>query len=207
MGGINKFLKQIGDTPANAKPSAEILKNEYIRIRDKLGKVPTLEEIKKNTILRSAYPFHEYPLTKLQKECGNIPNCDRSYTKEDLINAYINLSKDIGHSANSTEIRKFLGEKYNLRIRHTWGSYKIFIKEIKDKYNIPYRIDKIEKENYIKILKLIKNLLEISGIKNELSYQDIRKLKYDNMPIINADYVSNYFSGWKNVKKLLNENN
>ena len=46
MGGINKFLKQIGDTPANARPTPETLKKEYFRIKEKLGKIPTLADIK-----------------------------------------------------------------------------------------------------------------------------------------------------------------
>ena len=35
IGGITKFLQQIGDKPANAKPTPEVLKKEYCRIKEK----------------------------------------------------------------------------------------------------------------------------------------------------------------------------
>lgn len=199
MGGIKKFLEQIGDSPKNSKPTNDILKFEYIRIRNKIGKVPTLKEIKEHTTLKSINAFHEYPLSKLQKECGDIPNCDRSYTKDDFIDYYFELSKKIGHPASPTDLEG----KQMARCRRLFGSFKIFCDKMNIKYVDSYKIKVINPNDYIKILKLINELLIITNITHEIQYNDLKKLKYDNKPIVNIDTISKKFKGWNNIKKIL----
>ncbi len=205
MGGINKFLKQIGDTPANTKPTPEILKNEYYRIKEKLGRVPTLEDIKKHTTLRSANPFHEYPLTKLQKECGDIPHCDRSYTKEDLVRQYVELSDKIGCPASYTDIKNCYGEKQYMRYKRLWGSFKNFLDDINVNYHEAYKKRQMNSNDYIEILRLINKLLITTGITKQVQYKDFEKLKFDNKPLISISVISKKFNGWTNVKKILEE--
>lgn len=206
FGGITKFLKAIGDTPEWQKPSSEILKKEYIRIKEKLGKIPTLEDIKKHTILKSANPFHEYPLTKLQKECGDVPNCDRSYTKEDLVRQYAELSDRLGCPASYTDIKNYYGAKQVARYTRVWGSFKKFLDDLHINYNEAYKIRQMNSDDYIEVLKLINTLLIKTGITKQAQYKDFEKLKYDDKPLISIGVISKKFNGWANVKKILEEN-
>lgn len=207
IGGINKFLRLIGDTPANARPTQDMLKKEYIRIKEKLGKVPTLQDIKKHTILKSVNSFHEYPLTKLQKECGDTPHCDRSYTKDDLIRQYQELSAKLGHYASYADIETNCGEKWCCRYSREWGSFKNFLDEMNINYHEVYKNKKIKinADDYVEILKLIGILLVKTGVTKEVEYTDFKKLKYDDKPLVNIKNISRKFNGWNNVKKLIQE--
>lgn len=60
------FLSSIGDRKFTSKHTDEELRDEYIRIRELINKVPTLADIKSHSIF-PLNQFHEYPLTKLQR--------------------------------------------------------------------------------------------------------------------------------------------
>ena len=160
-----------------------------------------MADIKKHAILRSANPFHEYPLTKLQKECGDTPNCDRSYTKDDLIKQYVELSNRLGCPASPTDIKNCYGEKQNLRYKRVWGSFKNFLDDININYHEAYKIRQMNSDGYIEILRLINKLLIKTGITKQVQYKDFEKLKYDDKPLISIGVISKKFNGWSNIKK------
>lgn len=114
-----KFLSSIGDAKSTGKHTNEELQKEYIRIRTLLNKVPTGVEIRKN----SSFPynqFQEYPLTRLQKECGDRPNIERRVSKEALKSAYFELEKRLGHSPAVKDIDLF-GMYKSSYYRRRWG--------------------------------------------------------------------------------------
>lgn len=102
-GNYGHFLAKIGDTKYSIKPSDEELKKEYLRVKSIINKIPTLADMKKHSSL-SVNSFHEYPFTKLQKECGDRPNIERGVTKEQLTDAYFVLQEIIGHPPTVKEI-------------------------------------------------------------------------------------------------------
>ena len=118
------FLRSIGDNKYRCKPSNEQLKSEYLRIRSLLGKTPSAKEIKYWALIPYK-SFHQYPLTQLQKECGDIPLCDRSVSKEELIQEYLELKKQLGHFPTVKEIDK-LGKHKSHQYRSKFGSLESF---------------------------------------------------------------------------------
>jgi len=73
-GSYLKFLSAIGEKPKRAKPTAEQLKNEYLRIRNLLGRVPKADDIKNNTEM-PYNSFQQYPLTKTSKGVRRYAVC------------------------------------------------------------------------------------------------------------------------------------
>lgn len=136
-GNYSKFLSAIGDKFKRSKPTSEQLKAEYLRIRELLGKVPTANEIKNHTDM-PYNSFQQYPLSKLQKECGDKPNVDRGITCEDLIKEYLDLEKRLGHKPNGVEINK-----YGL---HSIGTYYERFGSLEQFYRLP----QINADNLIK---------------------------------------------------------
>lgn len=123
-GNYSSFMELIGERIKRSAPTQNTIKEEYLRIRALLKRVPSANDIKANTSL-PYNQFHTYPLTKLQKECGDIPNCDRSVTKIDLINEYLELEKKLGYKPNGTDIDKHGTHGSSLYIRR-FGSLRKF---------------------------------------------------------------------------------
>lgn len=131
-GGYRAFINSIDEKLKRSAPTGEILKKEYIRIKTLLGKVPTANDIKANTHL-PYNQFQTYPLTKLQKECGDIPNCDRSVTNVDLIKEYLNLEKKLGHKPNKQDIDKYGKHGSHLYIRRFGSLRKLVYQQYQQK--------------------------------------------------------------------------
>lgn len=196
-GGYVTFLSAIGDKLKRVRPTSEQLKAEYMRIRELLGKVPTAREIKNHTDM-PYNSFHEYPLSKLQKECGDKPNVDRSLTCEDLIIEYLELEKRLGHKPNGAELDKY-GKHPSFTYIRRFGSLRAF-----------YKLPQINADNLIKnalpksdtfaIYTLLTTILEL---KNELlEYNSLCKVEYKDKILLSKYMVENRFGSYK---KLLDE--
>ena len=168
-----------------------------MRIRELLGKVPTAREIKNHTDM-PYNSFHEYPLSKLQKECGDKPNVDRSLTCEDLIIEYLELEKRLGHKPNGAELDKY-GKHPSFTYIRRFGSLRAF-----------YKLPQINADNLIKnalpksdtfaIYTLLTTILEL---KNELlEYNSLCKVEYKDKILLSKYMVENRFGSYK---KLLDE--
>lgn len=202
-GTYTNFLVSIGETTKRSRPTIwrEIVKKEYIRIRTLLAKTPTANEIRLHTNL-PYNQFHQYPLTKLQKECGDIPNCDRSFTKDDLIKGYLELEKHLGHKPNGVEIDKY--GKYGSHLyRRSFGSLKAFysLPEISAKKLLKVPLTKKEIIAFYLMLKIIFDRQQIP-----LTYGNIRKLscgEYKPFPISAIEYK---YKNFKEFCQLLEDN-
>ncbi|MBQ9092701.1 MAG: restriction endonuclease [Prevotella sp.] len=211
-GGYTIFINEIGERLKRSAPTREIIKEEYIRIRTLLRKVPTANDIKANTHL-PYNQFHTYPLTKLQKECGDIPNCDRSVTNVDLINEYLDLEKKLGHKPNGQDIDKYGKHGSHLYIRR-FGSLKKFysLPEISAKELLKEPLNKKEIVAFYLMLRFIFNRQQIP-----LTYGNIKKLscgEYKPFPISAIEYKYKNFGDFcmllennESVKELENNFN
>lgn len=211
-GGYCAFINSIDEKLKRSAPTREIIKEEYIRIRTLLRKVPTANDIKANT----HFPynqFHAYPLTKLQKECGDSPNCDRSVTNVDLINEYLDLEKKLGHKPNGLDIDKYGKHGSHLYIRR-FGSLKKFysLPEISAKELLKEPLNKKEIVAFYLMLKFIFNRQQIP-----LTYGNIKRLscgEYKPFPISAIEYKYKNFRDFcmllennESVKELENKFN
>lgn len=188
-GSYLKFLSAIGEKPKRAKPTAEQLKNEYLRIRNLLGRVPKADDIKNNTEM-PYNSFQQYPLTKLQKECGDTPYVDRSVTNEELISEYLDLEKRLGHKPNGSDLDKF-GKHSSILYINRFGSLANF-----------YRLPQINAENLIKTampksdaLIIFVLLSEIVSLKKEspIAYNILDKIIYKDKAILSRHIVESRF--------------
>lgn len=201
------FLASIGDNLFSNKPTEEELKSEYIRIRNMLGRVPTGEDIR----TRSKFPynsFHSYPLTKLQKECGDRPNIERGITKEELKHAYFALEMKLGHPPAIKEIDEF-GEYRSSYYARRWGNFDGFLSEIgrtRTEAGLP-RI--YSKEELVTIYSLIKILLSV--VKESDDYKvnqtTLERLVFKDNTLISPSTYSNNnkFGSWSSFLDYLDE--
>ena len=200
------FLSSIGDVKHTVKHTAEELQKEYIRIRSLLNKVPTGADIR----AYSAFPynqFHEYPLTKLQKECGDRPNIERGILKEELIRAYFELETSLGHPPAVKEIDlhgKYRSSYYVKR----WGSIDNFLSEIgrtRTSAGLPRRYSKDE---IITIYACIKMLFSVIYERDNYTVNQtvLEKLQFDGGVLISPTTFTNKFGSWKAFCESMEEN-
>lgn len=157
-GGLTKLIQSLSDVPYTKKPDNSSIVKEYKRIRKKIGRTPTLEDIVNHTEF-SRNCFASYPFTKLQRECGDRPHIERGIDKEKLIEAYKALQKELDHPPS----RKELDQKGKYRSSYytqQWGTWKAFTME----NDIPYfkgTPAQFTKEELVVMYLLVNKLLEI----------------------------------------------
>lgn len=199
------FLKSIGERSKNSKPTKIQIMSEYKRIRDLLGKTPTAQDIRNNTNM-PYNSFHTFPLTKLQKECGDIPNCDRSYTKEDLIEEYLALEKKLGHKPNGSEIDKYGNHNSHLYIR-AFGSLTEFYKD--PRINAEHLIKQsLKKHDIIILYTLLEELFNYINIDFPTSIRGLEQITYMGKPLLKAHQIEYVFKSINNfVLEINNDEN
>lgn len=193
------FLLSMGDSKHRSKPSNEQLKSEYLRIRNLLGKPPSAKEIKYWALI-PYNSFHQYPLTQLQKECGDIPLCDRSVSKEELIQEYLELKKQLGHFPTGKEIDK-LGKHKSHQYRRKFGSLEQFYKL--PQVNVPQKIALTSLE-----IEVMYTLLDLClELKHEnLSYQVLRELSQGRKKILTTNLIESRFGSFSTFTENLKSN-
>ena len=200
------FLSSIGDTKHTAKHTDEELQKEYIRIRMLLNKVPTGAEIREH----SSFPynqFREYPLTKLQKECGDRPNIERGVSKEELKNAYFELEKELGHPPAVKDIDLYGKYRSSYYVKR-WGSVDSFLSEIgrtRTAAGLPRRYSK---DDLVAIYFCIKMLLSlIYESDNYIVNQTvIERLRIDDKVLISPTTFTHKFATWREFREYVEEN-
>lgn len=199
------FLTAIGDRFLNSRPTDEQLKNEYKRIRSIVGKTLTGSDIKKH----SAFPFnsfHSYPLTKLQKECGDRPNIERGITKQNLISEYLAVAKKIGRNPNSVDLDNYGQYKYSYYVPHRWKSFSDFLKEA----NIPE--SEVTKRRYseeetVVMFCLIEMLIRIkeNNFQKGINSTILKKLKYNDKVLFSKSTITNKFNSIESFLRTLEQ--
>ena len=201
------FLSSIGDAKYTTKLSQEELRKEYIRIRNLLNRVPTGADIRAH----SSYPynqFHDYPLTKLQKECGDRPNIERGISKEQLKRAYFELETKLGHSPAVKEIDLYSEYRSSYYVRR-WGSIDNFLLEIgrtRTAAGLPRRYSNDEVIAIYSLIKLLLSLVKEND-NYEINQTVLEKLRFEEGTLISPTTFTNKFGSWKAFCSYLNENN
>lgn len=206
-GNYTNFTQQLNIPFSKAKPTKEQIKNEYLRIRNDLQKTPTGKEIKE----LSKYPcnsFNEYPLTKLQIECGDAPNLHKNVSKEKLKEEYLKVVKKLGHHPSKTELDQNGLYKYS-QYANKWGNLKNFLNYA----NIPLSETSVNRslsksEIYIlfalieEILKIKENLVEL-----DISTSNLKNLKYKDIPVLDSQVLYNISGSFESFIKSKKDNN
>ena len=157
-GGLTKLIQSLSDAPHTKRPGNANIADEYKRIRQLIGCVPTLEDIVNHTEL-SRNCFSSYPFTKLQRECGDRPHIERGIDKDKLREAYEVLQNELGHPPSSKELDQ-KGEYRSSYYTQRWGTWEAFTKE----KGIPYfkgTPPQFTKEEFVVMYLLVNKLLEI----------------------------------------------
>lgn len=200
------FLSSIGDTKHTSKHTDEELRKEYLRIRKLLNRVPTGADIR----AYSLFPynqFHEYPLTKLQKECGDRPNIERGVSKEELKHAYFELETKLGHPPAVKDI-DLHGEYRSSYYVRRWGSFDGFLSEIgrtRTTAGLPRRYTKDE---VIAIYSCIKVLLSLVNESDNFKINQtvLERLRFNDGTLISPTTFTNKFGSWKEFCAYVEEN-
>ena len=193
----SSFLSSIGERLKNSRPTEDQLKDEYLRIRKLLGRTPRATDIKNNSTI-PYNSFHQYPLTKLQKECGDTPLCDRSVTKEELIEEYLNLKQQLGHFPTGTEIDKF-GKYKTHQYRSKFGSLEQFFNL--PQINMPQRHFLTIPEIEI-IFTLLTLCLELKS--EDISYQVLQDISKGSKKILTTNQIEYKFGNYsKFIERLV----
>lgn len=200
------FLQSIGDQKYSEKPSVPELKQEYLRIRSIIGKVPTLSDIK-NHSQYAVNSFHEYPFTRLQKECGDRPNVERGITKAQLTEAYLSLQEKLKHPPTVKEIDS-LCEYRASYYRRQWGSMDLFFESLGKSRAEAGLSRRYSKEEIITIYSLLKILLSVVNETHnyDINHTVLEQLKYGEKCLISPSTISKKFGSWKAFLQYLEDN-
>lgn len=186
-GNYTNFTKSLSIPFSRTKPTEEQLKNEYLRIKESLGKVPTGKDIKKLSIL-PFNSFNEYPLTELQIECGDRPNLQKNVSKEILKEEYLKVVKILNKHPSKKELDEYGKYKYS-QYANKWGNLKDFLHYAKipiTETSVNRTLTNEEIHVYFslieQILKIKENLSEI-----EINTSHLKNLKYKNIDLFDQN--------------------
>lgn len=204
-GNYGHFLAEIGDTKHSTKPSDEELKKEYLRVKSIINKIPTLADIKEHSSF-SLNSFHQYPFTKLQKNCGDRPNIERGVTKEQLIDAYFAVQEKLGHPPTIKEIDDCCQYRSSY-YRRRWGSMDAFLISIGKSRTEAGLSRRYTKKEIVIIYLLIKVLLSVVKESNDydVNHTVLEQLKFDGKSLISPGTISKKFGGWDNFVQYMHD--
>lgn len=202
-GSLTNLLTAIGDKPFSRRPTDSQIREEYGRIRDSIGRTPTLEDMTTNSDF-SRSCFASYTFTKLQRECGDLPNVERGVSKKQLISAFNKLKNRLGRTPNLKDIDE-QGYYRSSYYRTRWGNINNFLKEMK----IPqasFKQRTYEEEEVILIYLFLKKAFEIreDNIDFQLNHTVLEKLKYNDRSFIAPKTFSKRFGSWYDFMEYLN---
>ncbi|MDE0286631.1 MAG: restriction endonuclease [Gammaproteobacteria bacterium] len=196
-GSLSKLINSVGDRPYSRRPSDEDIEREYKRVRNIIGKTPTLEDISNRSSF-SRNCFSAFPFTQLQRKCGDQPYVERGVSKEQLITAFEALKEKLGRIPTVKE----LDEKGKYRAnyyRKRWGTMDNFREEM----GIPKRSfgqRSYEREELLLLFMLLNKTLQIQkGDTNfQIGYMDLERMKFGERTLVSPDTFSRKFGkSWK----------
>ena len=194
-GNLSRLVESVGDVPYTRRPSDEDIVREYKRVRDIVGRTPTLDHMSANSSY-SLNCFASYPFTELQKVCGDRPNIKRGASKQELIEAFKDLAKHLGRTPTVSE----LDDKGTFRssyYRNRWGSMDAFRREMglsrRELGQMQY-----EKRELVAIVLLLKEALKVRQDDPDprVNHTVLDRLRFGDSPFISPSTVSRRFGSW-----------
>lgn len=202
FGGITKLVALMGDRPHRSKHTDEQMQVEYKRIRKIIQKTVSLKEWRKHSSC-SVDSASTYPMTRLQKECGDQPLCERNKSKQELTEAFEELREKLNRIPSIKELDEQCTYKCSA-YRVVWGSYDAFLKDI----GVP--LGKAKQRSYKKrelvlFYMLLKKIFQIRTGDSDfyLNHTVLERLAYHNKSLISPGTFSSRFKGWGSFKSML----
>ena len=195
-GNLTNLIHNVGDTPYSSRPSDEEIIKEYQRIKEKVGRTPTLEDMERLSSF-SRNCFSAFPFTQLQKQCGDRPNIERGVSEQQLIDAFEELARNLGRAPKV----KDLDEKGRYRAsyyRTRWGSMDSFRKEMGiAKGSLGQR--RYEKQELVVLFLLLKKIFEIreDNVSFRLTHSILEETKFRENVLVSPSTFSRKFGGWE----------
>lgn len=138
FGSWGKFLETVGGVKYKTQkgPGKQALIDNYFEVKRKIGRRPKIREFDQHArygvgYYRSHFGGYKKFLVEIG-ECNGRP-LNRKYTRQQLIDIYSKIKKEIGHPPSQTELRKH-GISESTYITG-WGNWKNFKDHIGDKIN------------------------------------------------------------------------
>lgn len=188
-GTWNNFLLSINEIPIqNKNISREDLKDNFFKVKHKLGKTPTIEEMRKlSKFSMSVYQRRFGGWNNFLESIDERVNKKQKIPKDQFISEFMRVKQKIGHAPTFKEMNKY-GKIAPNSYKRIWGSWTNFLKEYGEKHqkrNIP-------EEDLIKAYLKCKKLLK----KDSLMQSDM-----DNFGEFSSSVYIRRFGGWN---KFLN---
>lgn len=203
-GGLRKLILSLSDVPFTIRPSNQSIATEYKRIRQLIGRVPTLEDMSKHSEF-SRNCFHDYPLTRLQRECGDRPHKELGLDKDALRAAYNALQTELGRPPSPKDLDQKGKYRYASYAR-VWGTWGNFLRErgIPVVKGTPKRFTKAE---FLALYVLVNKLLEILRRTPPETWTTRHALLFEGRRVINQRWSENLFGNAKQLKQALESEN
>ncbi len=155
-GSWNGFLKSINEPLIQEKNiKKDILVAEFQRVARFIGKVPTIDEMKKHSTHAVSTFVRTYGgWNKFLVIMGKKVNKKQNISKDEFIVEFRRVKQLLGYTPSTIEMKKH-GDIAPNSYKRIWGSWSNFLKEMEE----PYQKRNITKEDLVKAyLKLKKQL-------------------------------------------------
>ena len=193
-GAWDNFLQSIGES-LDYRRNRPVTKDELItsfhNLREKLGRVPNGDELKKYGHSVSSYLRKFGSWNKFLNLIGEPVTKRMNIPKQEMIQEFYRVKKELGHTPTQEEMGKY-GKIHPSTYTSMWGTWGKMLKELGESYreiNIPEE-DLIK--DYLKTRKLLK--------KNSLSKSDIDEYGKYSSPTYQRRWGS-----WGKFKTFINE--
>lgn len=203
-GCLSKLIESIGDRPYSNRPSNEDIAREYRRVREAIGRTPTVEDMKRESSF-SRNCFSSYPFTRLQQECGDRPNVIRNVTEQELIQAFCDLRQSLGRIPRQKDLDE-RGKYRTSYYRSRFGSYNCFLSKLEIPHASAKQRSYREKELVLMYLFLRKAFqIREGGTPVSLNHTALEGLKLKERTFVSPSTFSRRFGNWETfVAKLAN---
>ncbi len=161
----------------------EELKQNYFEVKEKLGRQPSANEMRKPLSKTSVKPYQNHfgSWNKFLKEIGEPLMLNIGCAKDELIENYFEVKKKLGRPPNQREMKKPLSRIHNISYTSHFGTWNKFLKEIgeplKHERHKRYTKDEFIK-NYFDVKKKLGRQPYSTEMKKPLS--KISKATYNN---------------------------
>lgn len=203
-GNLSNLIESVGDSPYSRRPSDDDIVGEYKRVREIVGRVPTLEDMATHSSF-SRNCFASFPFTKLQRRCGDRPYVERGVGKQELIDAYHELRRRLGRNPSMTELDergKYRASYYRTR----WGNMDGFRREIGiPKGELGQRSYKTRELVALFLLLEAASAIRADTEGFQLGYTGLERIRWADDIFVSPTTISRRFESWDSFRSKVTE--
>ena len=202
FGNFNKFKKSINESiRLDRNPSKEDLIDSLIELKNKIGKTPTLEEMKNNGISPAPYIKHFGSGSSWNDALENIglsPTKPHSVTKKQCDDEYYRIKKALKKKPTSEDFRDHSIISSLGTIKKLYGSWILFTKHLGEYERRPG--EKIPNEDLVKEYWKLKIYLREENDNNALTQKEM-----DDRGAYSSSVYIRRFGNWNQFLNLIGE--